>query len=363
MVDLTSLSLYPATQEQVIESRKRSFAEWGQKLPLEEYLERDAYMDGLAHAKNNRLTTCFLRKGIIAAPDSSAVSEVSCYGIASVFTPAHKRGKGYARQMMRLLHWVMAPRNALPKFPEAWGSPPDATGNADFSVLYSDVGSEFYHQCGPSDVKGNGWLSVGSIGTIWNAASPGLAQDPEKELYEWELLDKDDLEKVWRADTAAMREDLLGASKSSGRPCFAFLPTEGVAAFQVHRKATFSPGRPPVPALDHWGVVLAGTKGEPKTFATWTIDDSNPEKTPTFLVTRLRATANTLPSLMRRIRRAIEESVQKPTATRIEVWNLPVELQLVASQLGGITGARGEHLPSFKWYGKEQEPQWLFNEK
>ena len=57
MIDLASLSLYPATREQVIESRKRSFAEWGQKLPLEEYLERDAYMDGLEHAKGNRLTT------------------------------------------------------------------------------------------------------------------------------------------------------------------------------------------------------------------------------------------------------------------------------------------------------------------
>ncbi|KZP11154.1 hypothetical protein FIBSPDRAFT_757115 [Athelia psychrophila] len=386
MLDLASLSLYPATKEQLVETRKRSFAEWARGLSLEQYLQRDAFMDGLVHAKNGHLTTwilaprnnpstldfecaceTYLRKGIIATPGSPDASSVSCYGIASVFTPAHKRKRGSARHMMRLLHWVMAPRADLPKFPSAWGSPPppSSEGNAKFSALYSDIGVDFYHQSGPRDIKSEGWLSVGAISTVWETSSPSLSHTLENDQHQWELLDHEAVEMLWNSDIPAMENDLIKMSKSCGQTCFAFLPSGGVGAFQVHRAATMIPDGSPVPRMDHWGVVLANSNEEPKTFATWTIDDFNQAKIPTLLITRMRATSATLPSLMRRINRVIWEDAKKPGATRIEAWNLPVELELVASELGGKTEERSEHLPSFKWYGdgKEESVKWLFNEK
>lgn len=55
-IDLASLSLFPATPEQVLESRKRTFPQWGRGLTLDQYLRRDAAMDVHEHAKG-KLTT------------------------------------------------------------------------------------------------------------------------------------------------------------------------------------------------------------------------------------------------------------------------------------------------------------------
>ena len=53
--------------------------------------------------------------------------QVPVIGVASVFTPAQNRGKGYAGLMMRLLADKVR----------------EMTGNKGFSVLYSDVGPHF----------------------------------------------------------------------------------------------------------------------------------------------------------------------------------------------------------------------------
>lgn len=114
---LSSLSLFPATPEQVIESRRRT-------LSLEEYLHRDAISDRQEHARDGRLITwvlaprndpttldfvpsceTFRREGLVWRRSSSAGGEsvtvperlgVTCYGIASVLTPSSLWGKGYA---------------------------------------------------------------------------------------------------------------------------------------------------------------------------------------------------------------------------------------------------------------------------
>ncbi|KIO34682.1 hypothetical protein M407DRAFT_240508 [Tulasnella calospora MUT 4182] len=61
-------------------------------------------------------TTCSYRRHIIVKHDSG-VKETAGYGIASVFTRPDFRGKGYGSHMMRLLHWVLAPHELLPRFP------------------------------------------------------------------------------------------------------------------------------------------------------------------------------------------------------------------------------------------------------
>ena len=55
-VHFSSLSIYPATREQTIESRKRSFVAWNRGLPLEHYLHRDASMDDDEHAREKLIT-------------------------------------------------------------------------------------------------------------------------------------------------------------------------------------------------------------------------------------------------------------------------------------------------------------------
>ena len=54
---LADLSLFPATYEQIIESRKRSAVQWSGNMALEEYLQRDVILDGLEHAADGRFVT------------------------------------------------------------------------------------------------------------------------------------------------------------------------------------------------------------------------------------------------------------------------------------------------------------------
>ena len=54
---LKDLSLFPATAEQAVESRKRSAVEWGRGRSIDQYVERDRIMDEHEHAKDGKLTT------------------------------------------------------------------------------------------------------------------------------------------------------------------------------------------------------------------------------------------------------------------------------------------------------------------
>jgi hypothetical protein len=72
-----------------------------------------------------------------------AVEEVPVIGIASVFTPASDRGKGYAGLMMRLLSEKV---RAM-------------TGERGFSILFSDIGPDYYAVNG-------GWKSLGDANQL-----------------------------------------------------------------------------------------------------------------------------------------------------------------------------------------------------
>jgi hypothetical protein len=61
----------------------------------------------------------------------------------------------------------------------------------------------------------------------------------------------------------------------------------------------------------------------------------------------------------------ILEVAQKHDVKRVEMWNLPAELEVLSGTLGATTYSRKDHLPAFKWYGKEPEAEvsWAFNER
>jgi len=288
---------------------------------------------------------------------SPKASEVACYGIATVFTPVAKRGNGYAKHMMRLLHWVMAPHSALSPFPEAWGTPPHLAGNAKFSALYSDIG-DFYSLCGSREDPSEGWVIRNAFGTIW-AVGEVKSEFAREESDEWEWLDIPGVDVLLKEDTEWMKNDLIESTKSTGLTSFAFLSGEGLGVSQIYR-CLFSP---PVPQMNKWGVFLKNSspkEGDPPTFATWSIDKGEFSAL-TLIITRLRAT----PTTFRRLLYKFLEVAREHNLQNIEVWNLPKELVEIASQLGGKTAERDEHLPAFKWYGDEKagEVDWLFNEK
>lgn len=54
---LASLSLFAATWEQTVESRKRTYPQWGRGLTEEQYRARDGQMDPMEHAAEGKLAT------------------------------------------------------------------------------------------------------------------------------------------------------------------------------------------------------------------------------------------------------------------------------------------------------------------
>ncbi|KAG1746403.1 hypothetical protein EDB19DRAFT_1905854 [Suillus lakei] len=380
VVDLVSLSLFPATRAQVVESWRRTWPQWGGALSLTEYLAREAEMESMDHAKGGKLIIWVLaprddptsldfmcsceaykRAGLVAYPTSStsepnSVHEVTCYAIASVFTPPSKRGHGYASHMMRLLHWVIASRANLPKFPEAWGAPPEQVAEASeglFSGLYSDVGEEFYRLAGPGSKEG-GWEMRGAVSTIWDVGTEEGHDDG------WTWLTQEQLNGLWDRDAGRIKKELANMLTSDTsyeveRPvAFAtYLPTNGVCGFHIPR-STY--------ALDvsmtggFWGVQ---SSSDPDTYASWSVDLRPPP--PTLIITRLCASEETFPGLIVKIKQAARRSGIR----KVEVWKLGEGLRDIAERTGGRTFIRNEHLPQIVWYGPEATGniEWAYNEK
>ncbi len=307
----------------------------------------------------------YRRKGLVKRPGTGTVEDVIGYGIASVFTPPSNRGKGYGTHMMCLLHWVLAPRELLPSFPEKWGLPPPVhpgCGDALFSALYSDIGDQFYRSAGPDEVT-DGWIVRDPKGTIWDVAKDlPLLSSVSVPGLDAHGLDEDACTALWSKDTELMKRYL--SANSSKSTLFTFLPDAGVGAFLIRRTMFFLPGWTAHKVPSKWGVKISNA-GESEgnndlpTFATFTIDILLPPTT--LVVTRLRATVETFPVLLASLLQAARES----GVEKLEVWNLPKALEDIAHSLNGTTETRKEHLNAFKWYGPEssEEIEWLFNEK
>lgn len=303
----------------------------------------------------------FKRSGLVAYPSSStsepnSVHEVTCYAIASVFTPPSKRGRGYASHMMSLLHWVIASRVNLPKFPEAWGAPPEQVAEASeglFSCLYSDVGEDFYRSAGPGGKEG-GWETRGAVSTIWDVGAE------EGDDNGWTWLTQEQLNELWDRDAGRIKKELENMLTSDTsceveRPAafVTYLPTNGVCGFHIPR-STY--------ALDFsmaggvWGVQ---SLNDPDTYACWSVDLRPPP--PTLIITRLCASEETFPGLISKIRQAARRS----GIGKVEVWKLGEGLRDIAKRTGGQTVIRNEHLPQMMWYGAGtmRNIEWAYNEK
>lgn len=278
------------------------------------------------------------------------------FGIASVFTAPEYRGKGYASHMMCLLHHVLAPSESLPPFPEEWGSPPPRhpqCGGALFSVLYSDVGS-FYEKCGP--IPGEiGWRVHKPISTVWQLdVMTGMLQQQSGQVA-W--LDQKSCCELWEEDSDYIKTH-LSHPYNDNLTRFTFLPNDGIAAYQLHRVIAEAPLHPQQP-LARFGVRVTEKDGN-QGYATWTID-MQLSKPPVMVITRIRATPHSFPSLMK----ALLSEATTISANFIEVWNLEEALVDIAANMGGRTTTRTEHLPAVAWYGKESPEalDWIFNEK
>lgn len=258
--------------------------------------------------------------------------------------------------MMRLLHWVIASRDNLPEFPEAWGTPPEEVADAGgglFSVLWSDVGEEFYRSAGPGS-EGDGWEKRELVSTVWEVG----AEEGDDEGWKW--LTQEQLKGLWYHDAGLIRKELENMPVKNGlceveRPTalVTCLPTNGVAAFQIPR-ATYTSNFSMAGGL--WGVQ---SLSNPDTYASWSVEMQ--PSPPMLIVTRLRASEDTFAGLITKIKQVARRSGIR----KVELWNLQVGLRDVAEKMGGRTSIQSEHLPQIMWYGPgtTKNVEWVHNEK
>ena len=259
--------------------------------------------------------------------------------------------------MMRLLHWVLAPRESLPPFPSSWGSPPPehtGSGDASFSSLYSDVGN-FYANAGPNDESG-GWVVRDPVGSIWKVNDATHIGTNGSYKFGW--LNEHGCEDAWARDAHIMRRELRALD--SQRTTFTYTPVGGVGAFLIFRTFYHLPGHN-LPVPKKWGVQIQSDNDivSEYHFATWSFEGGPPPTT--LVITRLRSSPATFPTLLS----CAVEAAKEQGLTKVEIWNLPAHLSQAALNLGGENEVRSEHLNAFKWYGRgsEDDVEWLHNEK
>jgi hypothetical protein len=208
------LLLKKASKEQAIAVATLNSIEWGGKLTLERYLEREEVLGatdfGRGHPvwvlvpKEDPNTTDFLSscetypKPLVYKRPDGSVSTGTTHGIASVFTPPAHRGKGFCSTMLKLLR-------------ERFSKETSENGHKLVgSHLYSDIGPEFYDR--------RGWTLHPTLEVVLPIsealALPTITKHGSEIGYSWLTLK--DLPQIFEKDS----EKII----SSLPPCSVFMP-------------------------------------------------------------------------------------------------------------------------------------------
>jgi hypothetical protein len=101
---------------------------------------------------------------------------------------------GYARHLIKLLHYIIGSPDALPAFPSAWGQAPaelDAATRklipyATAAFLWSDVGPTFYTKCTiGEELPGYVTEDEKNQALVWKVLPPTAEGDDGKDQWEW----------------------------------------------------------------------------------------------------------------------------------------------------------------------------------
>ncbi|KAL8793848.1 MAG: hypothetical protein Q9195_003574 [Heterodermia aff. obscurata] len=188
--DSPDLHLTQATPDECIKIWTGTSASWRDSLTDSVYLQEQLYLTTVPLAKNNGMTTwilvekdsppnnrrilcsceSFLKRSLMSDNDGQ-VEEVIVHGIASVFCPLEYRRRGYAARHMTELAKVL----------RCWQSDQARVAG---SVLYSDIGKNFYAKFGWKPNVTNWHLEFQSKSLPRSSLAHELSEDDLGELCE-----------------------------------------------------------------------------------------------------------------------------------------------------------------------------------
>ncbi|KAK4617802.1 Lysine acetyltransferase [Fulvia fulva] len=372
------LRLVVATYEELIQQQHANSEEWRGALSHEQYLQRESILYDQDLTRDGGLTPWAL----VYQPDSNGprqvlcgcetlnkralvaldgkVEDVICHGVASVFCPPKYRGKGYAGRMME----------DLGKKLRSWQV--DNGKACLFSILYSDIGKEFY--------TARGWHPFPSAQIILPAAAEQSSKDARP-------LGAEELSELCTADEGLLRKK-LSALKDAGRTVVATVPDHRTLAWHHAREDYVAKqlcGKQP-----HVKGAIVGDEPGRRVFAYWTRVWTNPQEDGpnTLHILRIVVEEDTLSDIVpastevvakvkdSRVTHALAAvlSVAQSEAAKwdmkeVSIWN-PTSATLAAAQLTNpsvaIQHREKESITSLQWYGETgswQDIDWVCNEK
>lgn len=360
-----------ATPQENLAQLHANSTEWRGALSLPAYLKREELLVNQDLTKNGGLTPWFLvyqpegakdrqvlcgcesirKKALVAR--HGKVEEVVAHGIASVFCPEEMRGKGYAGRMMRevgerLKSWQAGERGS------------------EFSVLYSDIGKEFY--------AARGWKPFPSS----HIALPASADTPPN-LPITKALKASDL-----AELCALDEQLLRSRLSQQpEPSAALIPDvrtldwhharEDFIAKELHDRHPEIKGA----VVEHNGK---------RSWCIWTRVWTNPNEdaSDTLHILRLASEdpafddfepasegpqeGGSVTGAIAALFAAAQREAKEWSMEHVELWN-PTSVTLAAARklVPGIEVVQREKesIASLRWYGEGDgsDVRWVCNEK
>ncbi|RSM00704.1 hypothetical protein CEP52_008985 [Fusarium oligoseptatum] len=349
-VSSPSLILANPTSEERLRIWKATHPHWGPALTIEDYVRREDDNLEAPLARDGGVTSWILTDGNLPANErpilsscetykkralvsskEGAIREGIAYGVASVFTFIECRGKGYASKMMSLLA------------EELRGRQQKNQGDADFSVLWSDVGKKFYNAVG--------WKPFESTFLELPATKTEPTSDPTLKL-----ITVDDLPTLADRDEKLIRNKI---ASSSSQIRAAVLPDLTTLRWHLHRenfmcKHIFS--RFGLSGLEAFYGGLE--KPEKNTIHVIRLVIEDESISDEVLVAGLRAIGN-----------AAQKEATEWLCSKVEIWNPEDRIRRVTEgiqELGAKFIVReSENLASMQWFGENsiEEVEWVANEK
>lgn len=345
---------------------------WGAALTQEAYIARERYLTTIPLAKNSGLThwilttssppsssssrpilsSCeSLRKPALAVSPSGEVTEGIAHGIASVFTSPEYRGKGYASRMMKEL----GPRL------ENWQA--DEQHPSLFSVLYSDIGKQFYAK--------NGWAAFESAHLSFPPVheTPSVPSDSQAQP----IIGFDSLEELCAKDEELLRAVLVRRAKESGRTAVALAPSLDQILWHLYREDFVTNA-----IFNRTPSIRGAVYGSPgkRVWALWMRGYyGGIEKIEGNTLHILRFVLEDEGSDEEYLARGVKEIVeiaQKEAAewkiAEVQVWNPGEKLKALVGRSGvkfDFVDRDKDSIASLMWYGegKTADVDWVYNEK
>ncbi|KAK4109041.1 hypothetical protein N656DRAFT_716516 [Canariomyces notabilis] len=352
---------------------KLTHAKWAGALNEADYLAREAYMMTVPLAKNGGLTHWILtiaglppderpvlsscetlrKRGILTrgGGDGARVQEGMVYGIGSVFTDPTYRGKGYASRMMKELG------AKLRDWQRGGSSPPL------FSVLYSDIGKQFYARAG--------WAPFASSHVAFKPVSGAAQRDQGSSTQLAKPIGYHELAELCCLDEKLMRADLV--RRPAGKTHVALIPELDQMLWHLMREDFITKcifGRTPT--------VKGAVAGEPgkRIWAVWTRGYHNGLETSkgnTLHVLRVvvedeKRPEEELVDGFRAVMQIAQTEAAEWNTEEVQMWNPTPKVRGIIERCGlefEYVDRDTSSIASLKWYGDEpiEEVDWVANEK